>query len=189
MPTYWVFVLTNTSRNVSVCRYRTILRIGLPSIVKPRESLRGGQRDHLVYAEDYQYAIAREKQIKSWQRSKKNALVESANPSWADFQHFRCLSRILRYAGMTPGLFFVVIPSVARILTPLYLHSGSKAEHECRHRGGIAHCGRACDRRRERIAAERIAPQASRSARARCRSRATGRRRSVGLHESPISRR
>lgn len=41
----------------------------------------------LVYAEDYQYvedAIAREKQIKGWRRSKKDALVESANPTWAD---------------------------------------------------------------------------------------------------------
>jgi putative endonuclease len=41
----------------------------------------------LVYAEDYQYvedAIAREKQIKGWRRSKKDALVETANPTWAD---------------------------------------------------------------------------------------------------------
>jgi len=40
-----------------------------------------------VYFEDYQYvggAIAREKQIKGWRRSKKDALVESANPTWAD---------------------------------------------------------------------------------------------------------
>lgn len=41
----------------------------------------------LVYAEDYKYvedAIAREKQIKGWSRSKKNALVEAVNPAWAD---------------------------------------------------------------------------------------------------------
>lgn len=41
----------------------------------------------LVYAEDYQYvedAIAREKQIKGWRRSKKNELVEAVNPTWAD---------------------------------------------------------------------------------------------------------
>ena len=41
----------------------------------------------LVYAEDHQQvedAIAREKQIKGWRRSKKNALVEKVNPTWAD---------------------------------------------------------------------------------------------------------
>ena len=29
-------------------------------------------------------AIAREKQIKAWSRAKKVALIESANPTWAD---------------------------------------------------------------------------------------------------------
>jgi putative endonuclease len=41
----------------------------------------------LVYAEEYQdveEAIAREEQIKGWRRSKKDALIEAANPSWAD---------------------------------------------------------------------------------------------------------
>lgn len=41
----------------------------------------------LVYYEstpDIRSAIAREKQIKSWKRCKKNALVESANPRWLD---------------------------------------------------------------------------------------------------------
>jgi putative endonuclease len=41
----------------------------------------------LVYAEEYKYvedAIAREKELKGWRRSKKDALVASLNPSWAD---------------------------------------------------------------------------------------------------------
>ena len=41
----------------------------------------------LVYAEEFQYiedAIAREKEIKGWRRSKKDALVEASNPTWAD---------------------------------------------------------------------------------------------------------
>jgi putative endonuclease len=41
----------------------------------------------LVYAEEHEQiedAIAREKEIKGWRRSKKNALVESVNPTWAD---------------------------------------------------------------------------------------------------------
>ena len=41
----------------------------------------------LVYFEettDVKAAIAREKQIKSWSRAKKNKLVESMNPKWQD---------------------------------------------------------------------------------------------------------
>lgn len=41
----------------------------------------------LVYYEsttDVRSAIEREKQIKSWSRAKKNALVETMNPAWAD---------------------------------------------------------------------------------------------------------
>jgi len=33
---------------------------------------------------DPRSAIAREKQIKSWRRDKKVALIETANPSWED---------------------------------------------------------------------------------------------------------
>jgi putative endonuclease len=43
--------------------------------------------DRLVYYECYRYvknAIAREKQLKGWKRSKKIALIASENPSWQD---------------------------------------------------------------------------------------------------------
>ena len=43
--------------------------------------------DRLVYFEqttDVLSAIAREKQIKSWNRSKKIALIEATNPTWED---------------------------------------------------------------------------------------------------------
>ena len=43
--------------------------------------------NRLLYYEGFQYvgnAIAREKQIKGWRRSKKVALIESENPSWRD---------------------------------------------------------------------------------------------------------
>jgi putative endonuclease len=43
--------------------------------------------DRLVYFEqtvDILSAIAREKQIKSWNRSKKVGLVEAVNPTWED---------------------------------------------------------------------------------------------------------
>ena len=41
----------------------------------------------LVYGEvfsDVRDAIAREKQIKSWSRARKNALIEEHNPRWND---------------------------------------------------------------------------------------------------------
>jgi len=41
----------------------------------------------LVYAEtfrDVRAAIAREKQIKSWTREKRAALIQAANPTWVD---------------------------------------------------------------------------------------------------------
>jgi len=43
--------------------------------------------DQLFYYESFQYvgnAIAREKQVKGWRRSKKIALTQSMNPSWRD---------------------------------------------------------------------------------------------------------
>lgn len=43
--------------------------------------------DRLVWFENYQdvsRAIAREKQLKGWRRSKKIALIEVANPTWVD---------------------------------------------------------------------------------------------------------
>jgi putative endonuclease len=43
--------------------------------------------DRLVYyesTEDVESAIAREKQIKGWLRTKKVALIESINPEWLD---------------------------------------------------------------------------------------------------------
>jgi len=48
------------------------------------------QRYHcvvLVYFEHFREvadAIAREKQLKGWRRSKKDALIETANPRWED---------------------------------------------------------------------------------------------------------
>ncbi len=42
----------------------------------------------LVYFEEYtevNYAIAREKQLKNWVRSKKNRLIETQNPNWNDW--------------------------------------------------------------------------------------------------------
>jgi len=44
-------------------------------------------RDRLVWFERHQFvqdAIAREKELKAWRRSKKIALIESVNAAWVD---------------------------------------------------------------------------------------------------------
>jgi putative endonuclease len=89
MPSYYVYLLTKVKRNV--------LYVGvtddLENRVAEHRSGKGGaftaryRVNTLVYAEEYQYiedAIAREKEIKGWRRSKKDALVTSVNPTWAD---------------------------------------------------------------------------------------------------------
>jgi putative endonuclease len=46
------------------------------------------QINRLVYYEVFQYVrscIAREKQLKSWSRAKKIALIREFNPTWEDF--------------------------------------------------------------------------------------------------------
>ncbi len=89
MKTYYVYMVTNRSR--------VVLYIGMTnSLVR-----RVWQHEHgdvpgftkrynvnrLVYYESYndpRDAISREKELKGWRRSKKNALVETLNPKWAD---------------------------------------------------------------------------------------------------------
>ena len=51
----------------------------------------------LVYFEmtpDAETAIAREKQIKSWSRKKKNRLIETKNPNWNDLWETDCRTSV-----------------------------------------------------------------------------------------------
>jgi putative endonuclease len=88
MPTYWVYIMTNRSRTLytgvtgdlarRVFEHRNHLVPGFTSRYKI---------DRLVHAESFSEvrdAIAREKQIKGWVRSKKLALVARSNPDWRD---------------------------------------------------------------------------------------------------------
>jgi len=89
MHEYHVYILTNVKRNVMYVGVTNNLenrvaehRAGTGSVFTRRYNVHT-----LVYAEDYQQitdAIAREKEIKAWRRSKKDALVETVNPTWAD---------------------------------------------------------------------------------------------------------
>ena len=78
-------------------RSRVVLYIGVTSSLERRvwqhrnHSVEGitskYKLDLLVYYENYPdalSAIAREKELKGWRRSKKNALVETLNPRWED---------------------------------------------------------------------------------------------------------
>ena len=87
---YYVYILTNASDNV--------MYIGVTNDLKRRlaehcaEQINGFSKKYhtrkLVYFEEYSdpmAAISREKQLKSWRRDKKNALVEIKNPGWIDW--------------------------------------------------------------------------------------------------------
>jgi putative endonuclease len=89
MRAFYVYILTSVNRKV--------LYVGVTNNLENRVAEhRSGTgsaftqryRVHtLVYAEEYRYvedAIAREKEIKGWRRSKKDALVEATNPTLAD---------------------------------------------------------------------------------------------------------
>lgn len=86
---YYTYILTNKND--------TIMYIGVTNDLKRRlyehksKQVDGFTKKYnvykLVYFEKYSdidNAIAREKQLKHWVRSKKNLLVETQNPNWDD---------------------------------------------------------------------------------------------------------
>ena len=86
---YYVYILTNWSNKV--------LYTGITNNLEKRlyehknKLVKGFTEKYNVYklvyfdsTTDVKAAIAREKQIKSWTRLKKNALIESVNPQWVD---------------------------------------------------------------------------------------------------------
>jgi putative endonuclease len=85
---YYVYILTSRSRNLYVGVANDLER----RVYEHKQKLVPGfttkyNIDRLVYfetTEDVQAAIAREKQIKGWLRSRKIALIESVNPTWDD---------------------------------------------------------------------------------------------------------
>jgi len=86
---YYVYILTNDRGNVMYIGMTNDLRRRL---YEHRQELVDGftKKYHvhkLVYYEqtsDVNAAIAREKQLKGWNRKRKNALVMSMNPEWND---------------------------------------------------------------------------------------------------------
>ena len=84
---YYIYMLTNLAR--------TVLYIGVTSDLEGRlyehrtADTPGFTKDYhvnrLVYCENYpdiSAAIAREKQLKGWRRTKKDVLIATLNPTW-----------------------------------------------------------------------------------------------------------
>jgi len=88
MKTYYMYVMSSGRRTLYVGVTNDLER----RVREHREKLLEGftkryNLTHLVYSEpftDVREAIAREKQIKGWSRTKKLALIRSANPDWKD---------------------------------------------------------------------------------------------------------
>ena len=87
---YYVYILANAT---NVALYTGVTRDLVRRVYEHRNCVDSSSftaRYHihkLVYFEetsDVYAALEREKQIKSWRRARKNALVESMNPRWYD---------------------------------------------------------------------------------------------------------
>ncbi len=88
MHHYFVYIMTNRSRTLYTGMTNNLER----RVYEHKHKLVRGFTSRynitqLVYYEvfhDVYQAIAREKQIKGWRRSKKVALIEESNPGWDD---------------------------------------------------------------------------------------------------------
>ena len=88
MKHYYVYIMTNKSRTLYTGVTNNLER----RVHEHKNKLVAGFTSKynitlLVYYEetnDVQVALAREKQIKGWLRSKKIALIETINPQWKD---------------------------------------------------------------------------------------------------------
>jgi putative endonuclease len=88
MPIYHVYITTNRSGGMYIGVTNDLER----RIAQHKSGEFSGftqqyNMNRLVYAEEFsnvREAIAREKQLKGWRRSKKIALIEAENPEWRD---------------------------------------------------------------------------------------------------------
>ncbi|MEP6943759.1 MAG: GIY-YIG nuclease family protein [Betaproteobacteria bacterium] len=88
MRTYYVYILSSRSRNLYVGVTNDLARRVFQHKTHAVPGFTARYRiDRLVHFEegnDVCEAIAREKQVKSWRREKKLALIASSNPTWED---------------------------------------------------------------------------------------------------------
>ena len=87
---YYVYILSNSHKNVIYTGVTNdlIRRVYTHKQHLDKKSFTSRYNvENLVYYEvtsNIEAAIAREKQIKSWNRKRKNKLIESKNPNWID---------------------------------------------------------------------------------------------------------
>jgi len=85
---YYVYVMTNRSGTLYIGVTNDLVRRVHEHKTKSIEGFTSKYNlTQLVYYEagaDIREAIAREKQLKGWRRSKKLALINSSNPKWID---------------------------------------------------------------------------------------------------------
>ena len=86
---FYVYMMTNRSRVVLYTGITNDLvrRVWEHQNAEVKGFTKIYKVNRLVYYETFEdplNAISREKEIKGWRRSKKNALVETLNPTWAD---------------------------------------------------------------------------------------------------------
>jgi len=92
---YFVYMMTNRSRVVLYTGVTNDLarRVWECQNSKAKGFTKAYKLTILVFHETYgdsRDAIAREKEIKGWRRSKKNVLVETLNPKWVDLSPTLC---------------------------------------------------------------------------------------------------
>jgi putative endonuclease len=86
---YYVYIMANETNTVT---YTGVTNDLLNRVNQPKSKLVKGFTSryninklvHFETGEDIDGAITREKQIKTWPRSKKVALIDSMNPDWRD---------------------------------------------------------------------------------------------------------
>ena len=85
MKQYFVYIATNRSRTLYTGVTNNLQRRHSEHFAGQSRFTAKYRIDRVVYYETFIHkAIAREKQIKGWRRSKKLALIESVNPRWLE---------------------------------------------------------------------------------------------------------
>jgi putative endonuclease len=97
--TFYIYMMTNRSRvvlytGITNSLVRRVWEHQNGDIEGFTKKYRVNRLGYYENFDDPRHAISREKEIKGWRRAKKNALVKTKNPKWADlspmlFQHMR----------------------------------------------------------------------------------------------------
>ena len=88
MRQYYVYIMTNGVRTLYIGVTNDLTRRVYEHRQKPADGFTNKYNItmlvHYEVTTDVQSAIAREKQLKVWRRSKKVDLIERVNPAWVD---------------------------------------------------------------------------------------------------------